>query len=315
MSSLRQILEKISTELPKAQLDPLKGHPLVGFAEKEAVQDIMGHLSLNESDDLFVKASLGEGNWANVPWIAFLSRMVTSSTTYGYYPVYLWSADCQTIYLSMGQGVTKVKDEFGKQWKQTLRNRSAIIRSRVPEYKEYFTANSPILNGRTPLAKQYEEAPAFSKSYKTNSLPTDNELLTDLKKMLSLYDKLIFSGGTDLIENDDSDAERGKNLSLSEKKQYRVHRIIEGRANTKAVKEHHGYTCQVCSFDFEKAYGELGKDYIEAHHLVPYSELQEGASRTLSIETDFVVLCANCHRMIHRMDDPGDIGGLKKRLR
>jgi hypothetical protein len=108
--------------------------------------------------------------------------------------------------------------------------------------------------------------------------------------------------------------ERGKRLTLLEKKQYRMHRVIEGRANTNKVKKHHGYKCQVCNFDFKKKYGELGKEYIEAHHLSPYSELKEGKVRSLNIEKDFSVLCANCHRMIHRMENPGDIEGLKKTI-
>ena len=58
MISLRQILKRISIELPEAQQGPIKGHPLVNFVEKEAVHEIMSLLSLGESDDLFVKASL-----------------------------------------------------------------------------------------------------------------------------------------------------------------------------------------------------------------------------------------------------------------
>lgn len=55
--------------------------------------------------------------------------------------------------------------------------------------------------------------------------------------------------------------------------------------------------CQACGFDFRAVYGEIGEDYIEAHHTVPISELTE-SSRT-RIE-DLAMVCANCHRMLHR---------------
>ena len=60
----------------------------------------------------------------------------------------------------------------------------------------------------------------------------------------------------------------------------------------------HGTKCMVCGFDFEKKYGELGKDYIEVHHIKPLF-LSEGEQQ-VNPETDLVCLCSNCHRMIHR---------------
>lgn len=55
--------------------------------------------------------------------------------------------------------------------------------------------------------------------------------------------------------------------------------------------------CQVCDFDFELEYGEIGADFIEAHHTIPVSEMKAG--HTTKIE-DIAMLCANCHRMAHK---------------
>lgn len=54
--------------------------------------------------------------------------------------------------------------------------------------------------------------------------------------------------------------------------------------------------CEVCGFDFELAYGERGREYTEVHRMVPLHH--SGATRTKL--SDLVLLCANCHRMIHR---------------
>jgi 5-methylcytosine-specific restriction enzyme A len=57
--------------------------------------------------------------------------------------------------------------------------------------------------------------------------------------------------------------------------------------------------CEVlgCGFDFEKVYAELGKDFAHVHHLKPLAERSSPSETSL---TDLVVVCANCHAMIHR---------------
>ena len=59
----------------------------------------------------------------------------------------------------------------------------------------------------------------------------------------------------------------------------------------------HGYKCQVCGFDFAETYGDLGRNYIEVHHVNPLAE--QNGEHIVNPETDLVCLCANCHRMVH----------------
>lgn len=60
---------------------------------------------------------------------------------------------------------------------------------------------------------------------------------------------------------------------------------------------HHGYKCAVCAFDFERTYGEIGKNYIHVHHIIPISEI--GKEYELNPITDLIPVCPNCHSMIH----------------
>lgn len=55
--------------------------------------------------------------------------------------------------------------------------------------------------------------------------------------------------------------------------------------------------CKVCGFCFEDKYGELGEGFIEAHHMVPLSEMDDDGGET-RIE-DIILVCSNCHKMIH----------------
>lgn len=63
---------------------------------------------------------------------------------------------------------------------------------------------------------------------------------------------------------------------------------------------HHGTACMACDFDFAASYGALGAGYIEVHHAMP---LAEYGIRETDAKTDLIVLCANCHRMVHRKRD------------
>lgn len=57
--------------------------------------------------------------------------------------------------------------------------------------------------------------------------------------------------------------------------------------------------CEVpgCGFDFAAVYGEIGRDFAEVHHVLPLASSDNVVVTTLD---DLVVVCANCHRMIHR---------------
>lgn len=90
-------------------------------------------------------------------------------------------------------------------------------------------------------------------------------------------------------------------------------RVERSRKNRTIAISLHGCKCQVCGFDFEKFYGDLGKGYIEVHHVNPLAE-QNGAHE-VNPETDLVCLCANCHRMIHKNGgDVLSVEELRKRI-
>ncbi|WP_417378174.1 HNH endonuclease [Gimesia sp.] len=90
----------------------------------------------------------------------------------------------------------------------------------------------------------------------------------------------------------------------------KIHSFSEGSVKTVTCKsydrsaearqsclEHWGYTCIACGFKFEDKYGELGRDYIEVHHLKPISEI--GEEYEINPIDDLRPVCANCHRMLH----------------
>jgi 5-methylcytosine-specific restriction enzyme A len=65
---------------------------------------------------------------------------------------------------------------------------------------------------------------------------------------------------------------------------------------------------EICRFDFELVYGELGSGFAECHHMIPLSELPYRRHTKLS---DFAVVCANCHRLLHRSRPTLDVSSLR----
>ena len=72
--------------------------------------------------------------------------------------------------------------------------------------------------------------------------------------------------------------------------------------NRKARKdciEYYGYKCRVCGFDFEKQYGNIGRNFIEVHHRTEISSF-DGHKHTVDYIKDLIPVCSNCHSMLHR---------------
>lgn len=73
--------------------------------------------------------------------------------------------------------------------------------------------------------------------------------------------------------------------------------------------EHYGCTCAVCGFDFEVAYGEIGRGFIHVHHVKPLSEI--GEQYEVDPIQDLRPVCPNCHAMIHTKSPAMTIEELK----
>ena len=64
-------------------------------------------------------------------------------------------------------------------------------------------------------------------------------------------------------------------------------------------KEEHGHLfCEAGGFSFSDTYqADIANDFIEVHYMAPISELRSDTKTKVS---DLVMLCSNCHRMVHR---------------
>jgi 5-methylcytosine-specific restriction protein A len=263
--------------------------------------------------------SCGKGKWAKYPWIAIIDRTITGKPQTGFYPMFLFREDMSGLYLSLNQGVARIRSIYKRRAKIVLESFATSYRSLIDKnfVGNFIHASIDLkVTNKNSLASYYETGNIIAKYYSKESVYeiTETEIEDDLNQMLFLYSLLVehylYSEQSmlDLIEDDETEYQ--DNLIA-----IKHHKSIEKNPElARKVKEIHGYTCEVCGFNFEKTYSEIGKNYIEAHCLIPFPDLK-GKESSLDLLNDFVVLCSNCHSMIHKFKKPWDIKAFKEYLK
>lgn len=104
--NLSNLIESIAKKYP---IEKAKGSSAftgseVGEMVKNQVPKKIEEILMDSN--YYIKGSIGNGQFASVPWIAIMNKKITKSTTKGIYIVFLFSEDGEKIYLTLNQGVT-----------------------------------------------------------------------------------------------------------------------------------------------------------------------------------------------------------------
>lgn len=307
---IAETVKRVLTDYAAAKEEQFARHPLAHFirfdlasAVREAVEDKERYL---------VEASPGQGNWARVPWVAVFDTLVTRSAQSGYYPVLLFRGDMTGLYLSLNQGVTEVEAKYKSEATSALAARAEDFRQQLggtpaslPESRIELRASG------TRLARLYEVGNICAAFYPEYQLPTDAEWRQEFRHVLGLYESLVYNE-TLPSGSAGKEADETAGMLVEDLRRFRLHKRIERNAVlAREVKRLQGTRCSACRLSFKEFYGSLGEGYIEAHHLTPVAQLK-GQRLRLDPKTDFVVLCTNCHAMIHRYPDPSDLEGFRQ---
>ena len=303
--SLNAALSLFLEEYPLATQSEFSGNAVAEFIRKEVPGAIRAVLGANER--YIIHGSPGQGNWARVPWAAVFDRFITESAQDGYYLVYLVREDFSGVYLSLNQGVTSIRKQYGADAKEALNVRASDYFARLGKFADGLV-KGPIdlgVSSASALGAYYEQGSICSIYYAKTELPPDQKLSADLLRFVNLYFSLVSREPT-LYEHADAEEDE-TGLAEEDLRNLREHKRIERNKKLAArAKRIHGYKCKACGFDFELRYGALGSGFIEAHHLTPLATLK-GQKVTLDARNDFTVLCANCHRMIHKSEFVGKV--------
>lgn len=109
------------------------------------------------------------------------------------------------------------------------------------------------------------------------------------------------------VEEEKLEFREGKTLYKLHKYKERNSKLVLAK-KTQHLKKYGALDCEACTFNFQVKYGDLGMGFIECHHQVPLNQYDGVQETKLS---DLVLVCSNCHRMLHRSMDMLNIELLK----
>lgn len=309
---LHEDLRRLAREYVFERAKPFAGSDFGNFVRHDLAMSAKKQVMFLPYN-LRIKASVGSGNWASVPWLGFFDPLITESATKGFYVVYLINPQTEDIYLSMNQGTTSAYQIFGIEAGRKHLQRTAIeLTEKVPKFAAKFSTGSIDLGSNEALPLGYVAGHAFGRRYPANNF--SKELFySDFEVMLAAYDALVELGGTtpgDLM------MEEADSADIIESRRYILSRRIERSPNVRLkVLQQRGQVCEGCAIDPHKHYnyqGPLRNIPLDVHHSKPISGMQEGESRRYRIPDDFMVLCPTCHRIIHKQYDTSDLRELRR---
>ena len=185
--TIRETIEKLMRGYQTAKNEVFANNPFGEFVRKD-IPALLYKTGLIDKDKYLITGSVGQGNWAMVPWICIFDRSITTSATKGEYIVYLLSKDCSELYLTFNQGCTEIRNTHSK--KETInimREKAEKIAKQIDNHGFSEDENISLGEGLTELGLLYQKGTIFYKKYKVDSIPDDSELLDDLSKMMDIY--------------------------------------------------------------------------------------------------------------------------------
>lgn len=186
--SLREELQHVMDGYLQAKTEQFKSHQLGNMVRRTIPNEISGFSFIH--DQLKVQGSVGQGNWATVPWIAIMDNRVTTSTQRGEYIVYLFSEDMSSVYLTFNQGVTEPKNERGKpEAYKYLQHKVDEVRDSLPLTGMNKDDHIHLATGG--LGYDYQVSTVAYYRYDRDQLPDDEQLMADLQNVVDNYKQYV----------------------------------------------------------------------------------------------------------------------------
>ncbi|MER8491704.1 DUF3578 domain-containing protein [Mesorhizobium australicum] len=172
------------------------------FQKTEPLWTIMSDLkarleqfpAIKSRPNLMVTLSVGQGNWATVPWIALLNSSVTRSTQEGMYVVFLIAKELNRAFLTLNQGTTNLVRQLGQtEAQRQMLDVAAKTRLMLADLQGagFNLDNKIALGGGGWLAKNHEIGTIAHVDFEADSIPQDDRMNELLETVLDAYDRAI----------------------------------------------------------------------------------------------------------------------------
>jgi hypothetical protein len=193
-SNIRAALEQFMEMYPEKRSKPFGTDQELWAVISQLQQRLSGLHAVASRPAVRVTWSVGQGNWARVPWVSLIDTRVTDTTQQGIYGVFLFREDMSGVYLTLNQGVTEPKKTHGAAaGLQLLREQASSLRTDCGELaRSGFNLDSEIdLRTEGTLGRDYEAAAIAYKLYERGSIPNDDDISRDIDALLIVYTRLI----------------------------------------------------------------------------------------------------------------------------
>ena len=214
---INAFINKIFNEYIEAKQQAFSGNPMGNYF-RNSIPEVLYKTGIVDEDKYLITGSVGQGNWAIIPWICIFDRSVTTSATKGVYIVYLLSKDGNTLYLTFNQGCTEIRGKHNRnETIEIMRSNAAKIVSMVDSRGFKRDENINLGTGLTELGILYQKGTIFYKAYHKGNVPEEAELRDDLSKMMAIYKDYVEMISKDKITEKESTVTGGeKTLSVAE---------------------------------------------------------------------------------------------------
>ena len=192
--SFRVVLRAFLDEFAKARSGPFQKTDPLWNAMSEVKTSLEQFPAVQGRSDLLVTVSVGQGNWATVPWIALLNSNVTTSTQEGIYVVFLIATDLNRIFLTLNQGTTNLVNNLGQREAQ---KRMIDVANKTRVLISDLSAPGFVLDNKISLGEggwrpnNYEIGTIAHVDFDVNDLPSDERMNELLKAVLDSYDRVV----------------------------------------------------------------------------------------------------------------------------
>lgn len=196
-TDLHDYLQKILLEYQNQKSLPFKNNEFSKFIRESADATIPDYLF--SRDEYKIHSSCGQGNWAEIPWLAVFYKDLSISAQKGYYIVYLFRADGSGVYVSLNQGYTNFTKLFKpKEAKKKIEKVSKYWHAHLNflsnKNNPGFTVDPIDLRAKSKgrLPEGYELGNICSKFYSTDQISniTNDKLLKDLEYLKMMFTEL-----------------------------------------------------------------------------------------------------------------------------
>lgn len=291
--------------------------------------------------EFHIKGSAGEPNrsFAKVPWAAVFKKTISRSATQGYYIVILFAEDMSSVSMTLNQGYTAFEERYinPKVAYPKLQDCARAALVELAPLPLGFDSGPIDLRAGATLGRGYEAGSILSKTYSAGATPAVADVQADFSTLLRCYLTLAARYPRSLIDLD---------IGISE------HQVLEAAASIElenpgvpktvgpqpppqlgfvGAKSKHVRSAEIVASALAIANASCAlsernvahisfpsaktkKNYVEAHHLIPFSQ-QPNFTVSLDVEENIAVLCPNCHRMLHHGTQASKTSQLKSIFR